>query len=94
MLHRRFHLALGPLFLIAAVSAPATAQEATSEADRHHAGQCGSYYACIESEAWQPRPVASADTSPPGTSPKAASLEAPQPRACEWLQHDTEESRP
>jgi hypothetical protein len=95
MLHRRLHLALGPLFLIAAVSAPGMAQEAASEADRHHAEQCGSYYACIEHEAWQPRPEASADRSPPGTLPKAASVEASEPRASAGgLQHDMEESRP
>ena len=95
MLHRRLHLALGLVVLIAAVSGPGMAQEAASEADRHHAEQCGSYYACIESEAWQPRPDASADTSPPDTSLKAASVEAPEPRASAGLQqHDTEESRP
>jgi hypothetical protein len=94
MLHRRLGLTLGPLFLIAAVSGPGAAQEAASEADRHHAGQCGSYYACIESEAWHPRPDASADTSPHGTLPKA-SVEAAQPRASAGgLQHDMEESRP
>jgi len=95
MLHRRLHLALGPLFWIAAVSGPGAAQEAASEADRHHAAQCGSYYACIEQEAWQPRPDASADTSPTGTMPKAASVEAPESRASAgWQQHDMEESRP
>jgi hypothetical protein len=90
MLHRRLHLALGLLVVIAAGYGPGAAQEAISEADRHHAEQCGSYYACIESEAWQPRPDASADASP-----EAASVEAPQARASAGLlQHDMEESRP
>jgi hypothetical protein len=95
MLHRRLHLVLGFLVVIAAGYGPGAAQEAASDADRHHAEQCGSYYACIESETWQPRPDAGADSSTADTSPKAASVEALEPRASAgWQQHDMEESRP
>jgi len=94
MLPRRLHLRLGPLMLIAAVSAPGAAQEAASAADRHHAEQCGSYYACIEHEPWQPGLDAGAYRSPADTSGKAASDHAPEaapPASGGWVQHDREE---
>jgi hypothetical protein len=97
MLDRRLHLGL-PLVLIAALSGPGASQEAASPPDRHHAEQCGNYYACIEHAPWQPTPSASADRSPADTSSgKTPSEQAPEatPRASAgWLQQDREESRP
>lgn len=94
MLHRRLHLRLASLILIASVSGPGAAQEAASAADRHHAEQCGSYYACIEHEPWQPALEAGASKSPTDTSGRAPSeqvLEAASPASGGSVQHDREE---
>lgn len=95
MLPRRLHPRLGALMLIAAVSGPAAAQEAASAADRHHAEKCGSYYACIEHEPWQPGLHSGGYRSPGDSSGKAApdhAREAPSPPSTGgWVQHDREE---
>ena len=94
MLPRRLHLRFGALMLIAAVSGPVAAQEAPSAADRHHAEQCGSYYACIEREPWQPGLDAGGYRSPGDASGKAAPDHAPEaaaPASGGWMQHDREE---
>jgi hypothetical protein len=93
MLHRRLHLRLGPLLLIIAVSGPGEAQEGASAGDRHHAEQCGGYYACIEHEPWQMGFDAGGYRSPADTSGKASdhASEAALPTSGGWVQHDREE---